>query len=263
VKTHPKPIQYLYDAEEAYWGGITVLKQMVKDKKKARILEIGCGMGYLTYSLIKDGYNATGLDISQNAVDNAIQNFGEYYICADIFKYAEEHRNYYDIVIMTEVIEDVDSPLEFLQAVKQVVNRGGVIIVTTPNKTVYPDNIIWNTDLPPVHCWWFSETSMQFMANMMMCEVSFVDFSDYYKKRVTIHNIAREQMASHRFNISGEIIPVISNSSFIRIIRKFFILRFVPVSLLRYYRRLKVRFNPDLYLCGKRGLTICAVFQKK
>ncbi|MDR2410739.1 MAG: class I SAM-dependent methyltransferase [Bacteroidales bacterium] len=125
VKTHPNPIQYLHDAEEAYWGGLTVLKQKVKDKKNANILEVGCGMGYLTYSLIKDGYNATGLDISQHAVDEAIRNFGEHYICADIFKYAEEHRDYYDIIIMTEVIEHVDSPVELLRAVLQVVKRGG------------------------------------------------------------------------------------------------------------------------------------------
>jgi SAM-dependent methyltransferase len=263
VKTHPNPIQYLHDAEEAYWGVLTVLKQKVKvkNKKNAKILEVGCGMGYLTYSLVKDGYNATGLDISQHAVDEAIRDFGEHYVCADIFKYAEEYRNYYDIVIMTEVIEHVDSPLDFLRAVTQVVKWGGAIIVTTPNKTIYPNNIVWNTDLPPIHCWWFSETSLQFMADTIMCEVDFVDFSNYYKNKVTIHNIACQQIASHRFTINGKIIPVINNSSFIRNIRKF-ILRLVPVFLLRYYRRLKVKSNPDLYMCGKRGLTICSVFQK-
>ncbi|MDR2410740.1 MAG: hypothetical protein LBE13_21880 [Bacteroidales bacterium] len=88
-----------------------------------------------------------------------------------------------------------------------------------------------------------------------------MDFSNYYKKKLTIHNIARQQIASHRFDINGEIIPIINNYSFIRKIRKF-ILRLIPVFLLRYYRRLRVKSNPDLYLCGKRGLTICGVFQK-
>lgn len=127
VKTHPNPLQYLYEAEEAYWAPVTALRDKIKDKKNARILEVGCGMGYLTYSLIKDGYNATGLDISQNAVDEAIRNFGEHYICADIFKFAEEHKDYYDIVIMTEVIEHVDSPVEFLLAGLQIVSGGGAI----------------------------------------------------------------------------------------------------------------------------------------
>jgi SAM-dependent methyltransferase len=261
VKTHPNPIQYLHDAEEAYWGGLTVLKKKVKDKKNAKILEIGCGMGYLTYSLVKDGYNATGLDISQSAVDEAIRNFGEHYVCADIFKYAEEHRNYYDVVIMTEVIEHVDSPLKFLNDAIQLVSGEGVIIVTTPNKTIYPNDIIWNTELPPVHCWWFSETSMQFMADTIRCKVSFVDFSDFYKKRATIHNVARQQIASPVFDINGKIVPVIHHSSFIRGIRQF-ILRLIPIPLLRYYRRLKAGYNPDFCFCGKRGLTICAVFQK-
>jgi SAM-dependent methyltransferase len=125
VKSHPNPIRYLRDTEEVYWGPITVLEKRVKVKESVKILEVGCGMGYLTYSLIKAGYNATGLDISQNAVDEAIQNFGEYYVCADIFKYAEKYRNYYDIVIMTEVIEHIDSPIDFLRAVIQVVKGGG------------------------------------------------------------------------------------------------------------------------------------------
>jgi hypothetical protein len=99
------------------------------------------------------------------------------------------------------------------------------------------------------------------MADTIMCEVDFVDFSDYYKKKSTIHNIANQQMASYVFDMNGEIIPVINNYSFIRSIRKF-ILRLVPVFLLRYYRRLKVKSNPDLYLCGEKGLTICGVFKK-
>jgi hypothetical protein len=99
---------------------------------------------------------------------------------------------------------------------------------------------------------------MKFMANAIESELSFVDFSDYYSKRSAIHNIANQQIASHRFDISGEIIPIIDDFSFIR-----FVLSHLPPVVLKYYRKLKTYFNSDLYMCGKKGLTICGVLKKQ
>ncbi|MDR2410086.1 MAG: methyltransferase domain-containing protein, partial [Bacteroidales bacterium] len=101
VKTHENPLQCLFQCEETYWGIKYALDQVQNFKDSLRIIEIGCGLGYLTYSLIRDGYCVTGLDISQSAIDEAINNFGHHYVCADISEYAIQHRGAYDIVILT------------------------------------------------------------------------------------------------------------------------------------------------------------------
>ena len=82
------PFRYLAETSETYWGVREFLSGSGIKKESLKILEIGSGLGYLTYSLNKENYNAIGLDISQTAVDHAIETFGNHYICADLFDYA-------------------------------------------------------------------------------------------------------------------------------------------------------------------------------
>ena len=53
------------------------------------------------------------------------------------------------------------------------------MLLTTPNKTNDPPGTIWNTENPPVHLWWFSETSLRFIAYRLAANIEFYDFSRY------------------------------------------------------------------------------------
>jgi SAM-dependent methyltransferase len=183
VRICKSPLVYLSEAEEAYWGVKSVLSKSSFSKESLDIIEVGSGLGYLTYALIHDGYRTVGLDISQRAVDEATSTFGEHYICADVFEYSMKHKEAYNIIISTEVIEHVERPVEFLESLMIMLKKGGQIVLTTPNKTIYPENIIWQTDSPPVHFWWFSESSMRYIAGRIGADVQFVDFTNYYEKK--------------------------------------------------------------------------------
>jgi len=262
IKISPKPLTYLYEAEETYWGVITVLNNNIKDRQNTKILEIGCGMGYLTYSLVQAGYNAVGLDISKAAVDEAINNFGDHYICADACEYAKQHLSSYDVIIMTEVIEHLDDPLNFLQTAIQMLSTAhekGLLILTTPNKTIFTDNVIWNTDLPPVHSWWFSENSIKYIANKINCEVSFVNFSGWYKKKPSLVDIAKQQTALPVFSKTGDL-NIVRNGFLLHIIKNN-ICWLIPLWLLKIYRKIKFLLNNNLYFCGEKGAFICAVLK--
>lgn len=261
VKTHPNPILFLYEAEEAYWSTITALNNIVTNKKNTKILEVGCGLGYLTYSLNQAGYDVTGLDISQEAVNEANRSLGNHYICADVFKYAKEHESEYDIIIMTELIEHIETPTEFLEHTAQLIKRGGSIIVTTPNKSIYPDNIVWNSDLPPVHCWWFSEKSMKYMAAKINCDINFLDFSNYYSKKKPVYvDLTKQLSILPRFRENGDIVR-----EKITEIKKDLSFKYLNYlfSTSKCYKRFKSVVSPNkLYRCKNRGLFICAIYNK-
>ena len=139
-------------------------------------------MGYLTYSLIQDGYKTVGLDISQTAVNNAIDNFGNYYICADLLEFSIQNPEKFDIVILTEVIEHINKPIDFMKAILLLLKSSGYTIITTPNKSFYPKDIIWESDLPPVHLWWFGEESLKYIADLLNAKISFINFKIFYNK---------------------------------------------------------------------------------
>ena len=263
VKTVKNPLQYLAEAEEAYWVIRDALKQDIDEKETLKILECGCGMGYLTYSLYKEGFNVTGLDISQNAVDEAVKNFAEIYVCADVFEYAKKHREVYDRIILTQVIEHVENPIEWLKTLLTMLKKGGKIILSTENKTVYPEGTIWQSDLPPVHLWWFSEKSFKYIASKINASLHFTDFNKYVSG---VQFIVPEKIPynQHRFDKNGEVLPLLSPSlspsplplKKMSLLRTF--VKKIPFSRYVYYK-----FWKHYVWLGKRRAVMGVIFTKR
>lgn len=117
------PIDYLAEMEEAYWGIRDVLFNKLKISQNTRILEVGCGLGYLTYSLNKAGINTMGIDISAEAISYAKSKYGRWYECADIDEYVLNHTGEFDVIILTEVVEHVQNLIGFLTQTKKLLKN--------------------------------------------------------------------------------------------------------------------------------------------
>lgn len=176
------PLSLLSNSESVYWSVREVLTKDFPQKENVSVLEIGSGLGYLTYSLNKSGYKTTGLDISKDAVAQANKRYGNYYEAGDLFVWSKSKRSKYDCVIMTEIIEHLEDPKSFVKVALSLLKSGGKLIVTTPNKTTAPKPVIWQSDIPPVHLWFFSEESMKYIARDVGRKCDFVDFTEYTKK---------------------------------------------------------------------------------
>lgn len=181
VKESEKPLEALAGQEDVYWAVKEALESITSEnqsKSTVRILEIGSGLGYLTYSLNNEGYNAIGLDISQSAVDAACKRFGDFYTCNAM----EDVKEKFDVVISTEVIEHCENPLAFMKDAKRLLASNGRIIITTANKSIYSPALLWHTDPPPVHLWWLSEPSFYYLAGKLDMKLELVDFYRFYHK---------------------------------------------------------------------------------
>lgn len=262
ILENKNPLKFLSDNEPIYWAPSNVLSKLKKGKREIKILEVGSGLGYFTYALNKAGYNVIGLDISQVAVTDAIKKFGDYYICDDLHHYASMNENSFDVVIMTEVIEHLDNPKDFIRSIMKLLNTNGKCIFTTPNKSFSLKESIWDTDAPPVHCWWFSEESIKHMADEMHLNLDFVDFSNYYKHFPSIYPINRDfdYEGDYVFNINNEVINDISKTKkkkttphFIKKNRYYLFLRNLILS----------KSTPGFYKKGKiQSTVLCAVLSK-
>ncbi len=117
---------------------IASLFPMLKGK---RVLEIGCGGGI--YSLLakeKGAQEITLLDISRTRVKGAEINLRRAYPCslcngiaadAVALPFVDE---YFDFVLLIDVIEHVRLDDVFLNEVRRVSRRGGLIVVSTQNQ---------------------------------------------------------------------------------------------------------------------------------
>jgi SAM-dependent methyltransferase len=185
VQKSNKPLKLLANAEAPYWAVSKIIESNYGTKKNSTsLLEIGSGLGYLTYSLDKAGYKVTGLDISQKAVEDSAVRYGDLYRQEDIFVLADKQEEKYDCIVMMEVLEHVTNPEDFLSAATSLLKVGGKLIVTTPNKTSVPAgvNSVWQSDFPPVHFWFFTEAAVRTMVQKIGRTCSFYDFTEYNNK---------------------------------------------------------------------------------
>ncbi len=264
IKKSKNPLNSLSKIEDTYWGVKEALTKVVYNKESTKILEVGSGLGYLTHSLRCAGYNIVGMDISNTAVEQAKKTFGDYYFCADLFELAHIQPESFDVVILTEVIEHVNRPMDFIESIKQILKPGGYAIITTPNKSVFPSDIIWATDLPPVHCWWFSEESLLFAAKVKDFKIDFINFREFYKKHPLTLDLQKiRSNESHKPTLSqnGEIVEGISKKKD----NKYFTIRSyiynIPLFKIVYNNLLRFT-KKDTLSFSDRGYILCAIMQK-
>jgi len=107
--------------------------------KTAPILEVGCGGGLLTLSLVKKGYNVTGLDLSKESLHAAkrqAEKLGAsvHFKSGTVYDIPAADASF-DGVIITEVTEKLlDLQLAFKE-ISRVLKPGGVVVFDTINRT--------------------------------------------------------------------------------------------------------------------------------
>jgi len=181
------PLDYLANKEANYFA---IREIVTKNRDKTiKILEVGSGLGYLTYAIKQQGYNIIGLDISSDAIRKAKRQFGDYYVCSDVYSFSSNNPGEFDMVIITEVIEHVSDPKTFCKMLVNLLKVGGKLVATTPNKSAFPREENWATELPPIHLTWFSETSFKSIARQLNLTLSFFDYSAFNKKHVDVSRV--------------------------------------------------------------------------
>ena len=179
------PLEYIAHLEEPYFAVVEAIKSQLAEAERMAICELGCGQGYFTFALRKAGYHATGVDHSPEAIALARQRYGDYYFCGDLTEYIATLRERPQVIFACEVIEHLVDPVGFVSAALECLASGGLLAITTPNKL--PEvaeaeaRVVWDTELPPVHLWWFTKRSFMAIARRVNCSVSFSDFTRFYQ----------------------------------------------------------------------------------
>lgn len=199
IKASKNPGEFLLKDIHSYYPVFHYLR----DKKNLRILEVGCGYGYLTYALNKMGHHAFGMDLSGIAIDFATENFGRNYFRGTLDQFAEKHRDRkFDLVVGLEVIEHVPDAEKFVQKCLALLTSGGHMIFTTPNKDYSPAGSAWKTDIPPIHVSWFSPKTFGHIAAKNDLDLEFVDFSKHISSNEEIN-----ELVNYYMNKNAETLP--------------------------------------------------------
>jgi len=108
------------------------IKDLFHPQGKA-VLEVGCGTGLYTLWLAEEGYNVTGLDISQEMVKQAqvkVQKAGKKvnWILNDIHVVLDDLPSY-DGILSVTAFEFIPEPEKILRLLYQKLNPGGCLVI--------------------------------------------------------------------------------------------------------------------------------------
>ena len=104
----------------------------------SKILDAGCGYGYISFELAKRGYKTIGLDSNPKKLSVGKSLFGSYSSNLNLLKGSIYHlpfkNNEFDICLCLEVLEHLKDASQALKELARVIKKRGFLIISFPEK---------------------------------------------------------------------------------------------------------------------------------
>jgi 2-polyprenyl-3-methyl-5-hydroxy-6-metoxy-1,4-benzoquinol methylase len=184
------------------------LQHLVSGK---RLLDVGCGTGGLVRTATGLGWEALGIDLSHAAVELCRQH--DVRAQQTSFFDSTLDNATFDLIVMSELIEHVANPLEFLRRANELLAVGGALYLTTPNWASLGRRVL-GTDwrpLDPEHLSYFTPRTLRRAADqagLSVRSLKTVNITPTALRRLVGLPVdmsearAKEQQLRYRLNVS-------------------------------------------------------------
>lgn len=126
-------------------------------RKENRLLDIGCGAGNLLLAARKNGWNAQGLDVAEQATEHVrLLGFEVFHGELQQAQFPSQH---FDVITAAEILEHLSDPRLLVQEVARILRPGGLFWTTTPHARGLSARVLglqWRCIWPPEHLQLFS-----------------------------------------------------------------------------------------------------------
>lgn len=144
--------------------------------RKGKILDLGCGEGAILEILSKRGCEAWGIEPNPKAA-RICKKKGLNVICSSLEE-ADFRDEFFDAVIMSQVVEHLPSPKRTLKEVNRVVKRKAKVYIYCPNVESYLSKLFgkyWHGWHIPFHFYGFTKKAISELANDAGFKVTKID----------------------------------------------------------------------------------------
>ena len=142
--------------EDYYQGNVTYISRvdvrlakiidLVSEERPGRILDVGCGRGFLLDRLADRGLTGlTGVDVFHDVASPKWE-----YVRGDVTGRLPLENSSFDCVIAGEIIEHVPNPDDFLREIRRVLRPGGTLVLSTPNMVSWANRLLVPLGIQPL-----------------------------------------------------------------------------------------------------------------
>lgn len=154
----------------------TMARSFLDTKLKGKMLDVGCGEGFVLSQFHSLGWEVGGIDFSRAGVEQMNPHCLPFVQQGDVFQHLQNQissEKKYNIVWLSNVLEHVLDPISLLISLRQLVDPKGLLVVTVPNDgSLYHESLLENGDIPnkfwvaiPDHISYFTKESLNRIAN--------------------------------------------------------------------------------------------------
>jgi 2-polyprenyl-3-methyl-5-hydroxy-6-metoxy-1,4-benzoquinol methylase len=130
-----------HDDSEAHRAAVisytrNLLEAFLPDRKDAKTLDVGCGMGFALLTLRELGFtDLAGVECDVGQVKSCREKNLDVTLTDDSTGFLTARANTYDLIICLDVIEHIPVPAQmaFIEAIGKALRPGGRFICTVPN----------------------------------------------------------------------------------------------------------------------------------
>lgn len=108
-----------------------ILDRLEEYRHTGKLLDVGAGYGFFLEIAKRRGWDVYGTELTDEAIDHCRKK--------GITMYQGEFQDLkfdigsFDVIVSIEVLEHINNPVEFTQKAHEVLRKGGVFYLTTPN----------------------------------------------------------------------------------------------------------------------------------
>ena len=179
-------------------------------KKRARILDVGCGTGHFLAKCLEKGWTVKGIENNMNA-RNALPSK----ISKDVVERVEpliDQPEKFDVITMWHSLEHLYDLNAAIQDMKKLLNPKGVILVACPNHksfdaSFYKEN--WAAYDVPRHLWHFDKNAMKDLFsthNFQLTETLPMHWDSFF-----VSILSEKTLCNNLFFLRGFFVGLISN----------------------------------------------------
>ncbi|HUK61037.1 MAG TPA: class I SAM-dependent methyltransferase [Stellaceae bacterium] len=161
--------------------------RFLRHARGRRVLDIGCGGGFMVRALARLGAEASGLDINAGGIAYARAHFPMCnFYCESLAEFGRRGL-VFDLVLTTDLLEHLPGVDEFMTALVAITKPGSLVYIATPDSghpAVPPDLAAWVDVAPPEHLQWFDRRNIELLFQRHGFALARAD-----KKRTPAHSL--------------------------------------------------------------------------